>query len=165
MPWGISESAYASFDPNHNYQYHAFGVPGLGLKRGLGEDMVIAPYATLMALVVAPQKACDNLVELENMGARGEYGFYEALDHSPSRLDRGQIYVDCPLLYGTPSGHGLAGTLPLLLDAPMVDRFAANPSFQSARLLLQERVPDAVELYSPRRQFESARRLLQSHQL
>jgi len=155
VPWGVSESAYASFDPNHNYQYHAFGVPGLGLKRGLGEDMVIAPYATLMALVVAPQKACDNLVELENMGARGQYGFYEALDHSPSRLNRGQTYVIVRSYMAHHQGMGLLALSHLLLDAPMVDRFAANPSFQSARLLLQERVPDAVELYSPRRQFES----------
>src|SRR5471032_2865904 len=155
VPWGISESAYASFDPNHNYQYHAFGVPGLGLKRGLGEDMVIAPYATLMALVVEPQKACDNFLELESLGARGQYGFYEALDHSPSRLNRGQRYVIVRSYMAHHQGMGLLALSHLLLDAPMVDRFAANPSFQSARLLLQERVPDAVELYSPRRQFES----------
>jgi len=155
VPWGISESAYASFDPNHNYQYHAFGVPGLGLKRGLGEDMVIAPYATLMALVVEPQKACDNLLELESLGARGQYGFYEALDHSPSRLNRGQRYVIVRSYMAHHQGMGLLALSHLLLNAPMVDRFAANTSFQSARLLLQERVPDAVDLYSPRRQFES----------
>ena len=162
VPWGISESAYASFDPNHNYQYHAFGVPGLGLKRGLGEDMVIAPYATLMALVVEPQKACGNLLELEALGARGQYGFYEALDHSPSRLNRGQSYVIVRSYMAHHQGMGFLALSHLLLDAPMVDRFAANTSFQSARLLLQERVPDAVDLYSPRRQFESVEGSLQA---
>lgn len=162
VPWGVSESAYASFDPNHNYQYHAFGVPGLGLKRGLGEDMVIAPYATLMALVVEPQKACDNLLELEGLGARGQYGFYEALDHSPSRLNRGQSYVIVRSYMAHHQGMSFLALSHLLLDAPMVDRFAANTSFQSARLLLQERVPDAVDLYSPRRQFESVDGSLQA---
>jgi cellobiose phosphorylase len=162
VPWGISESAYASFDPNHNYQYHAFGVPGLGLKRGLGEDMVIAPYATLMALVVEPQKACGNLLELEALGARGQYGFYEALDHTPSRLNRGQSYVIVRSYMAHHQGMGFLALSHLLLDAPMVDRFAANTSFQSARLLLQERVPDAVDLYSPRRQFESVDGSLQA---
>lgn len=155
VPWGISESAYAAFDINQNYQYHAFGVPGLGLKRGLGEDMVVAPYATMMALMIRPQEACLNLVELENRGARGEYGFYDALDYSPSRLVRGQIYIVVHSYMAHHQGMGFIALANVLLDSPMPARFAANAAFQSARLLLQERVPDAVELYSPRRHFES----------
>ena len=155
VPWGISESAYAAFDLNQNYQYHAFGVPGLGLKRGLGEDMVVAPYATMMALMFRPQEACLNLVELENCGARGEYGFYDALDYSPSRLVRGQIYIVVRSYMAHHQGMGFLALANVLLDSPMPARFAANAAFQSARLLLQERVPDAVELYSPRRHFES----------
>jgi cyclic beta-1,2-glucan synthetase len=155
VPWGISESAYAAFDLNQNYQYHAFGVPGLGLKRGLAEDMVVAPYATLMALMIRPQEACLNLAELENRGARGEYGFYDALDYTPSRLIRGQIYIVVRSYMAHHQGMGFLALANVLLDAPMNARFAANAAFQSARLLLQERVPDAVELYSPRRHFES----------
>ncbi len=155
VPWGISESGYDSFDPLQNYQYHAFGVPGLGLRRGLGDDVVIAPYATLMALIIAPQQAYDNLLVLEKNGARGQFGFYEALDYTASRMARGQVYAIVQSYMAHHQGMGFLALSHLLLDAPMVDRFAANPSFQSARLLLQERVPDAVELYSPRRQFES----------
>ncbi|PBI77847.1 cyclic beta 1-2 glucan synthetase [Rahnella victoriana] len=161
VPWGISESAYAAFDLSQNYQYHAFGVPGLGLKRGLGEDMVVAPYATLMALMIRPQEACLNLTELENCGARGEYGFYDALDYTPSRLIRGQIYIVVRSYMAHHQGMGFLALANVLLGAPMTARFAANAAFQSARLLLQERVPDAVELYSPRRHFESHDNTLQ----
>ena len=60
VPWGISESGYYAFDSHLNYQYRAFGVPGLGLKRGLAEDLVVAPYASALALMVEPEKACLN---------------------------------------------------------------------------------------------------------
>lgn len=93
VPWGVSESGYHAFDVQHNYQYQAFGVPGLGLRRGLADDMVVAPYATLLALMVSPQKACENLIRLQKNGAHGEYGFYEALDYTPSRLATGQLYA------------------------------------------------------------------------
>src|SRR5699024_11560 len=138
-----------------NYQYHAFGVPGLGLRRGLADDMVIAPYATMMALTVSPHKACENLLKLEKNGARGEYGFYEALDYTPSRLANGQTYAVVRSWMAHHQGMAFQALSHVLLGAPMVDRFMTSPSFQSARLLLQERVPDAVELYSPRRHFES----------
>ncbi|MCI4205464.1 GH36-type glycosyl hydrolase domain-containing protein [Dickeya dianthicola] len=155
VPWGISESGYYAFDARQNYQYRAFGVPGLGLRRGLADDMVIAPYATLMALMVTPQKACENLVSLEKIGARGEYGFYEALDYTPSRLANGQRYAVVRSWMVHHQGMAFQALSHLLLDAPMVDRFMSCAAFQSARLLLQERTPDAIELYSPRRHFES----------
>lgn len=155
VPWGISESGYFGFDALQNYQYHAFGVPGLGLRRGLGDDMVIAPYATMMALIVDPDSACHNLVELEKNGAKGRYGFYEALDYTTSRLSRGQLYVIVRSYMAHHQGMSFLALSHLLLDAPMVKRFASYPAFQSARLLLQERVPDAVELYSTRRHFET----------
>ena len=88
VPWGISESGYNMVDANLNYQYRAFGVPGLGFKRGLGEDLVIAPYATIMALMVAPEDAYDNLQVMKEKGFEGKYGFYEAIDYTPSRLPR-----------------------------------------------------------------------------
>ncbi|MGQ5968272.1 GH36-type glycosyl hydrolase domain-containing protein [Serratia sp. IR-2025] len=155
VPWGVSESGYFGFDAQQNYQYHAFGVPGLGLRRGLADDMVIAPYATLMALIVEPVAACNNLLTLEHNGAKGRYGFYEALDYTTARLSRGQLYTIVRSYMAHHQGMGFLALSHLLLDAPMVARFARYPAFQSARLLLQERVPDAVELYSPRRHFET----------
>ena len=90
VPWGISECGYNTFDAALNYQYRAFGVPGLGLKRGLAEDLVIAPYASALALMVAPEEACSNLQRLAADGLAGPYGFYEAVDYTPARLPRGQ---------------------------------------------------------------------------
>ena len=90
VPWGISESGYNTIDVHLNYQYRAFGVPGLGLKRGLAEDLVIAPYASALALMVAPEEACINLQRLAAEGFEGRYGFYEAIDYTPSRVPRGQ---------------------------------------------------------------------------
>ena len=89
VPWGISESGYNTIDAHMNYQYRAFGVPGLGLKRGLAEDLVIAPYASVLALMVAPEAACANLERLAAEGHEGAYGLYEAIDYTPSRLPHG----------------------------------------------------------------------------
>ncbi|MET0885351.1 MAG: glucoamylase family protein, partial [Mycetocola sp.] len=83
VPWGISESAYAFTDREGNYQYRAFGVPGLGLKRGLSTDLVIAPYATALASLVTPAAAAENFERLAELGLDGRFGFYEALDYTP----------------------------------------------------------------------------------
>jgi len=166
VPWGISESGYYAFDVAQNYQYHAFGVPGLGLKRGLADDMVVAPYATFLALMVAPQKACENLALLAKSGARGEYGFYEALDFTPSRQASGQRFAVVRSWMAHHQGMAFQALSHLLHHAPMTDRFMSVAAFQSTRLLLQERVPDAIELYSPRRHFEApAGTLLPVHYL
>ena len=93
VPWGISESGYNRVDVQLNYQYRAFGVPGLGFKRGLAEDLVIAPYATALALMVMPEEACTNLERLADEGFMGNYGFYEAIDYTPLRVPRGQSNV------------------------------------------------------------------------
>ena len=92
-PWGMSESGYNAVDAHLSYQYRAFGVPGLGLKRGLADDYVIAPYASALALMVAPEEACLNLQRLAAEGLEGEYGLYEAIDYTPSRLPRGKLSV------------------------------------------------------------------------
>src|SRR4030095_3446308 len=89
VPWGVSESEYNMVDANLNYQYRAFGVPGLGLMRGLGEDLVISPYASVMSLMVSPEEASKNLLEMVKEGFEGKYGFFEAIDYTPSRLPRG----------------------------------------------------------------------------
>ncbi len=95
VPWGISESGYNVVDASLNYQYHAFGVPGLGLTRGLADDLVIAPYACALALLVAPEAACENLEKLASIGMEGRYGFYEAVDYTAARLPRGQTARSC----------------------------------------------------------------------
>ncbi len=89
-PWGVSESAYNARDVNLNYQYSSFGVPGLGLKRGLSEDLVIAPYATALAAMIDPAAALENFRRLEEAGGSGAYGFYEALDYTSARLPEGK---------------------------------------------------------------------------
>ncbi len=144
VPWGISESGYNRTDVHLNYQYRAFGVPGLGLKRGLAEDLVIAPYATMMALMVAPREACDNLERLAAEGREGAYGFYEAVDYTPSRLPPGQSSVTIRSFMAHHQGMSLLALAYRVLDRPMQRRFLACPSFRAADLLLQERVPQTT---------------------
>ena len=148
LPWGISESGYNTVDAQLNYQYRAFGVPGLGLKRGLGEDLVIAPYATLMALMVAPEAACLNLQRLSAAGAEGQFGFHEAIDYTPVRQRRGEKHALVRSYMVHHQGMSLLALAYLLLDQPMQKRFAADPLFQSTLLLLQERIPQASALYA-----------------
>jgi len=147
VPWGISESCYNTVDVRLNYQYRAFGVPGLGLKRGLAEDMVIAPYASALALMVAPGEACLNLQRLAAEGFEGEYGFYEAIDYTPSRLPRGESNAVVRSFMAHHVGMSLLSLAYLLLDRPMQKRFESDPRFQATALLLQERVPRATAFY------------------
>ena len=148
VPWGISESGYNATDTALNYQYRAFGVPGLGLKRGLAEDLVIAPYATMMALMVAPEQACDNLQRLAADGVAGRYGFYEAVDYTASRLPRGQTRAIVRSFMAHHQGMGLLALAHLLLERPMQRHFEADPRLQATLLLLQERVP-RVTVFQP----------------
>ena len=148
VPWGISESCYNATDVHLNYQYRAFGVPGLGLKRGLAEDLVVAPYASALALMVAPEEACLNLQRLAAEGFEGTYGFYEAIDYTPSRLPRGQSSAVVRAFLAHHQGMSLLSLAYLLLDRPMQKRFESDPLFQATALLLQERVPKATASYS-----------------
>lgn len=148
IPWGISESAYNMVDANLNYQYRAFGVPGLGLKRGLEEDLVIAPYATMMALMVSPEKACENLQLLSREGFEGEFGFFEAIDYTASRLPRGKNHSVIQSYMVHHQGMGLLSLAYVLLDQPMQRRFYAELRFQATLLLLQERIPRATLFYA-----------------
>jgi cellobiose phosphorylase len=147
LPWGISESGYNSINASSHYQYRAFGAPGLGLKRGLEEDAVIAPYATAMALMVAPEEACENLELLQEKGFEGRYGFYEAIDYTPSRLPRGQSSAIVYSYMVHHQGMSLLSMAYLLLDKPMQKLFEAEPRFKAALLLLQERIPKATTRY------------------
>lgn len=141
VPWGVSESGYNTVDARMNYQYRAFGVPGLGLKRGLGQDLVIAPYASMMALMVAPEAACQNLQHLTALGFGGELGLYEAIDYTPARVPHGQEYVVVRSFMAHHQGMGLLALDHLLRQQPMQRRFVADPEFQATLLLLQERIP------------------------
>jgi len=148
VPWGVSESGYNIVDANLNYQYRAFGVPGLGLKRGLGEDLVIAPYATALALMVEPAEACRNLEWLSAEGNEGKFGFYEAIDYTPVRLPRGQSKAVIQSFMAHHQGMSLLSIAYLLLDQPMQKRFESDLQFRSAMLLLQERVPKSIAFYN-----------------
>ncbi|HTD28003.1 MAG TPA: glucoamylase family protein, partial [Xanthomonadaceae bacterium] len=141
VPWGISESGYNMLDAQLNYQYRAFGVPGLGLKRGLSEDLVIAPYASALALMVAPEQACANLQRLAAAGYGGGCGLYEAIDFTSARLPRGQTAAVIRSFMAHHQGMSLLALGYVLHDQPMQRRFNANRHFQATMLLLQERVP------------------------
>lgn len=147
IPWGVSESAYNALDTHFNYQYRAFGVPGLGLKRGLGEERVVAPYASTLALLVAPNAACHNLQRLARLGLAGRYGLYEAVDYSEARLPPGQHKVVIRSFMAHHQGMSFLALTALLLDKPMQRRFASDPQFQASMLLLQERVPKTAAPY------------------
>ncbi len=149
VPWGVSESGYNLVDVNLNYQYRAFGVPGLGLKRGLGEDLVIAPYATVMGLMVEPEEATENLLEMEADGFSGKYGMYEAIDYTAARLTRGQAFAIVRSFMAHHQGMAFLSLSYLLHDKPMQKRFENEAQFKAIMLLLQERVPHATEFYSP----------------
>lgn len=135
VPWGNSESGYNLTDVNSNYQYHAFGTPGLGLKRGLGEELVIAPYATAMALMVEPEKSCKNLELMTSEGFEGDFGFYEAIDYTPARLPRGQTNAIIYSYMAHHQGMSLLSFSYLLLNQPMQRRFEAEPRFKASLLL------------------------------
>lgn len=146
VPWGISESAYGNMDLNKTYQYKAFGVPSLGLKRGGDDQLVVAPYATLLALNVSPVEAVVNLKRLDRLGLLGEYGYYEAMDFSrqPQRdsenrkLKRGVI-VEAYMAHH--QGMAFVSLINFLHDGPFPRRFHSDPRVRAFEPLLQERIP------------------------
>jgi cyclic beta-1,2-glucan synthetase len=158
VPWGISESAYNVVDHHHTYQYKAFGVPGLGLKRGLGDELVVAPYATALAAMIDPAQSAGNLRRLAAAGLEGEYGFFDAIDYTARESD-----ADGPPPATTPvrgtvvrtylahhAGMTLVALANTLLGDTMVRRFHADTRVQATELLLQERVPRHVPAIHPR---------------
>ena len=119
VPWGMSESGYNTVDASLNYQYRAFGVPGLGLQRGLSEDLVIAPYAAALALMVQPEEACENLQRLAADGVLGKFGFYESIDYTPTRLRRAETSTIVRAFMAHHQAMSLLSLAHLLLDRPM----------------------------------------------
>ena len=150
LPWGISESAYNARDLELTYQYSNFGVPGLGLKRGLSENAVVAPYATALAAMVEPELATRNLARLASLGTLGRYGFYEALDYTPSRLPEGMQFAIVRAFMAHHQGMTIVAIANVLLHGIMRKRFHAEPQVQAAELLLQERTPRDISVAHPR---------------
>jgi cyclic beta-1,2-glucan synthetase len=159
VPWGISECAYAVVDRHDNYQYKAFGVPGLGLKRGLGDELVIAPYAAALAALIDPAEAVRNLRRLKDEGVEGEYGYFDAVDYTP-RMD-GASSAPSAERHGLPGvlvktymahhqGMALVAIANVLDGRRMVERFHADPRVQATELLLQERAPRHALIIRPR---------------
>ncbi|WP_367280319.1 glucoamylase family protein [Sulfuricaulis sp.] len=157
VPWGMSESGYNTVDVHFNYQYRAFGVPSMGLKRGLAEDLVIAPYASVLALMVAPEAACLNLERLAGAGLEGKFGLYEAIDYTPSRQQRGKSSTVVRSFMAHHQGMSLLALAYLILDRPMQKRFESDPLFQATLMLLHERVPKATAFYSRTVEFSDLR--------
>jgi cyclic beta-1,2-glucan glucanotransferase len=149
VPWGVSESAYNVQDAGGNYQYRAFGVPGLGLKRGLADDVVVAPYASLLAAPIRPREVLDNLEHLESEGALGPLGYYEAIDYTPDRLEPGQRRAIVKTYMAHHQGMSLVALNNCVNANVMQARFHADPRVQAAELLLQERSPHLAPLDRP----------------
>ncbi|MFY9823700.1 MAG: glucoamylase family protein, partial [Thermoanaerobaculia bacterium] len=153
VPWGVSESAFNARDLELTYQYSNFGVPGLGLKRGLSEDVVVAPYATALAAMLEPAAAVLNFADLTGAGARGRYGFYEAIDYTAGRLPEKQSRAVVHAYMAHHQGMALlslANVLDVRGDGGMPARFHAAPIVQATELLLQERTPRDVAVARPR---------------
>jgi cyclic beta-1,2-glucan synthetase len=150
VPWGISEAAYNARDLQLNYQYGPFGVPGLGLKRGLSEDLVVAPYATMLAAEVAPERAFENLRRLARLGALARFGYYESIDFTRGRLPQNQKGAIIRAFMAHHQGMSLVALDNLLNHDAMRRRFHAEPLVQATELLLQERIPRGVRAAHPR---------------
>lgn len=146
IPWGVSESAFNARDLELTYQYSNFGVPGLGLKRGLADNIVIAPYATGLASMIDPQRAARNFERLRKMGASGRYGFYEALDFNEARRPAGQEVAVVRSFMAHHQGMTIVAIANVLNDGLMRDRFHREPMIRACELLLQERMPRDVAI-------------------
>ena len=149
LPWGVSESAYNIRDLELTYQYSNFGVPGLGLKRGLGESAVVAPYATALAAMVDPSAAARNFGRFAGLGAYGRYGFYEALDYTPSRLPENASVAIVRAFMAHHQGMTIVAIADALLDGVMRACFHSEPMVQATELLLQEGTPRDVAVVRP----------------
>jgi cyclic beta-1,2-glucan synthetase len=150
VPWGVSESAFNARDLERTYQYSNFGVPGLGLKRGLSENAVIAPYATALASMVDAKAAVANFTRLFQAGGLGRFGWYEALDYTPTRVPEGETVAVVHAYMAHHQGMTLVAIDDALLDGAMRARFHSEPIIQATELLLQERTPRDVAVAHPR---------------
>jgi cyclic beta-1,2-glucan synthetase len=165
VPWGISESGYYRFDANQFYQYRAFGVPGLGYKRGLADDLVITPYASLLALRLRPRAVLQNMERLRQLGMLGMYGFYEAADFTPARLTVGQETAVIQSFMAHHQGMIMLSLVNYLQGDAMVRRFQRDPRIQSVALLLLEQIPRDAPTEPPNTEGSPAFRAIQPRSL
>lgn len=149
IPWGISEAAYNARDREMTYQYTNFGVPGLGLKRGLAQNTVIAPYATVLAAQFMPREAVENLVRLRSVGALGRYGYYDAVDYTPQRVLEGTHAVVQNYM-AHHQGMSIVAVANAIFEGRMRDRFHSDPVIEAAELLLQEKAPRDIPVATVR---------------
>jgi len=150
VPWGVSESAYSAVDFEKTYQYKAFGIPSLGLKRGLAEDFVVSPYSSFLALMVDMREALRNLRLLERNGMRGEFGFFEAVDYTPERLSSDESHHIIQSFLAHHQAMSLVALNNVLHNGVMQERFHADPWVRATDLILQEKFPEALPLLVPR---------------
>jgi cyclic beta-1,2-glucan synthetase len=165
VPWGISESGYYRFDANQFYQYRAFGVPGLGYKRGLADDLVITPYASLLALPLRPVAVLQNMGRLRQLGMLGMYGFYEAADFTPARVIVGQETAVIQSYMAHHQGMIMLSLVNYLQGDAMVRRFQRDPRIQSVALLLLEQIPRDAPIEQPNTEGSPALRAIQPRNL
>lgn len=156
IPWGISESSYSGVDFEKTYQYKAFGVPGLGLKRGLEDDLVISPYSTMLALPVAPQSSIENLKRMEGDKFLGDYGFYESIDFTDHRLAPNEKCHIVRSYFAHHQGMSLAAMNNVCHNSIWQERFHSDPRIQSAELLLHEKFPERLPVLVPAQMAVSA---------
>ena len=144
IPWGISESAFNLKDLNNNYQYKAFGIPWLGLKRGLADETVISSYGSILAITEDPKGVVDNLKKLEKQGMYNKYGFYESIDFTPNRVEKSKKYANVKTYMAHHQALILLSINNLINNNILQKRFMLNPEMQSINILLEERMPENV---------------------
>jgi cyclic beta-1,2-glucan synthetase len=154
-PWGISEAAFNARDHELTYQYTNFGVPSLGLKRGLGQNAVIAPYASLLATQYAPKAALENLERLRKLGALGVYGFHDAVDFTPTRVPEGKTCAVVRNYMAHHHGMSIAAVANVVFNGKLRERFHADPVIEAAELLLQEKAPRDIPIINAKREPET----------
>ena len=152
IPWGISESAFNLKDLYNNYQYKAFGIPWLGLKRGLSDDMVVSSYGSILAIMDFPVEVIENLKVLKKYGMQGKYGFYESIDFTPSRLDKNSEYSVVKTYMAHHQGLILLSLNNLFNDNILQKRFMGNPEIEAVDILLQERMPENIIVTKERKE-------------
>ena len=162
VPWGISESAFNVRDSAYTYQYAAFGVPGLGLKRGLEDELVVAPYATALAAMYDPRAAVENLEAIDALGGRGHYGCYESVDFTRARLPEDGRPVTVKAYFAHHQGMSLVALDNVVNDGIMRHRFHREPIVRAAELLLQERTPREVPARGARTENVRATKIIEA---
>jgi cyclic beta-1,2-glucan synthetase len=144
IPWGFSEAAFSLTDLNNNYQYKAFGIPWLGLKRGLEDEMVVASYGSILAINEKPKEVIENLKKLEAQGMYDKYGFFESIDYTPNRMRESKNCEPVKTYMAHHQGLILLSINNLFNDLILQKRFMQNPEMQSVEVLLEERMPENV---------------------